>query len=630
MNDTIRFTDCYQTALNAGTYTVSATLDAPEALAPVLTTSVTLHVAGPRFSLPPAEIRSVFPPENGEGDFDNVLPHVVLERCTLPWERLVDTKTGEATRDATLERIPFLALLLFTEREEASGEVTPPTTMTLAALGLRTEPGDKPTDKVSVIEVRRALLEGLVPSGEELRLLTHGRERVQDGAEHRRAVVVANRLPGSAQRHVAHLVMLENRYRRRTLGRRKVWLFDLEDAADTVRLITLKSWQFTCSADEPTLRGRLLGEAFTFEPLGVPAAGEDADAFRRLRQMSYAALPYHLRHGGRAPTLYHGPLVASQPGRGGEEEPVPASSEGLVRVWEDERVLDVSLAAAWQLGRLLLLRDQGAAMAYHGWRRRDARRRAARESRADDGHLRLGDDVAAGSSAMPASMRDWCRERLLLRGLPFEYLVPDPRMLPTHSLRIFGLHTHWLECLLSGALALGRSGEADRRLEAHYLSLAYPEAARERSGFLLRSPSIEEHPDLEVTAFDGDRRLEPLRLERLGTGLMLGLYRGSFSRLAFALPPIGLHFGLKEGDDGRFSKDLRDEGSGAESGRQAEVSWRGERVVDIDKLGRSVHEQLDLGVRSRLASGRFAFQMCEGVERVEFSVRRAAPGTSGD
>ncbi|MDH4081431.1 MAG: hypothetical protein OEU68_16625 [Nitrospira sp.] len=635
IKDTITFVDDYQTRLNAGTYEVRATLTAPAALEPAkvsTSTKVKLHVAGPRFFLPPSEVHSVFPPENGEGDYNNVLPHVVLNRRTLPWERLVDKKRGDKKRDDALEQIPFLALLVFTEDEEANGDVTPPTVISLEELGQSLEPGEKPTDKVNVIDVKRSLLEHIMPTGEELRLLVHGRERIQNGKDHWRAVVIANRLPASGKRNIAHLVMLENRYEQieKPLEKPPAWCFKFaSDADDPIRLVCLKSWQFTCSADKPTLRGRLLGKAFTFESLCVPKREKGGDSFEQLRSMSYAALPYHLRWGDRAHTLYHGPLVAApaktEPLKT-DDDNIPASADGLVRLLQDQHIFDVSLAAAWQLGRLLMLRDQSVAMEYFGWRRRDAQLRAREAHWDDDGHLQTADDHRTGLSGMPEAVRHWCAERLQLRSLPFEYLVPDARMVPEHSLRIFRIHEGWMACLLSGALALGRAGDFDRHLEAEYLSTVFPAESRGRTGFLLRSPAVDEHPDLEVAAFgDGRSPLKEVRLERIGPGLLLGLYEGTISRLQFSLPPLGLHFGLKEADGG-FAKDLRSEDGSENKQSIGSIAMRtpdgaglGGSVVDVSELSSEMKRRLgkDFGT---MTPGRFAFQMCEGTEMVEFDV----------
>jgi hypothetical protein len=64
-------------------------------------------VLGPRFTLDPQVVTSVFPPPGSVGDHSNVLPHIILNRSTLPWERsAIRTK-----------KIPWLVLLLFEEGE---------------------------------------------------------------------------------------------------------------------------------------------------------------------------------------------------------------------------------------------------------------------------------------------------------------------------------------------------------------------------------------------------------------------------------------------------------------------------------------------------------------------------------
>lgn len=702
IGDQIRFVDSYQTSLNAGTYQVTAKLNEPEALkgANISTsTTVKLHVAGPRFFLPPSEIHSVFPPENGAGDYNNILPHIVLNRHTLPWERLVD---GES------EDIPFLALLVFSDDEEANGDVTPPTAIPLADLLIHLnfkyvlEPGEKLTDKVSVIDIKPEILRQIMPTDEELKLLAHGREQTENGISHQRAVIIANRLPAPPllgiiptdgvlvkevqkdsaaeqagiiagdiitmvgttsisdlysmtkvlarelkpqagnqldkeisftlqraktdteketvevkvkvsdrdikRRNIAHLVMLENCFDDST----KQFKFT-EHVSNSVRLVCLKSWQFNCTTDEPTLSGRLLSEAFTFELLCVPKT--NGEKFEPIRLMSYAALPYHLRWGDRAHTLYHGPLVAATSSEKLGEK-VPTSADGLVRLLQEERIFDVSLAVAWQLGQMLMLRDQSVAMEYFSWRRYDAQLRARQGDWEADGHLHIGDDCRTGLTPMPNNVIEWCQERLKLRGLPFEYLVPDARMLPENSLRIFRIHEAWMECLLSGVLAVGRGGEADRKLEAEYRSVVYPESARNRTGFLLRSPAVDEHPDLKVRA---EGRTSEVRLERIGPGLLLGLYSGTFSKLQFSLPPIGLHFGFKEEEDG-FAKDVKNPDNRTDG--KVKAILKGERVVNLSDLRNNISEKLKSQniEPSDLTPGSFAFQMCEGTESVEFGV----------
>src|SRR5688572_7751893 len=73
----------------------------------VFTTRQTFRVEGARFSLQPSDVQALFPPEGNLGDHASALPHIVLERSTLPWER--SANGNQAT--------PWLALLLFYEDE---------------------------------------------------------------------------------------------------------------------------------------------------------------------------------------------------------------------------------------------------------------------------------------------------------------------------------------------------------------------------------------------------------------------------------------------------------------------------------------------------------------------------------
>src|SRR5262245_1642915 len=74
-------------------------------------------VAGPRFSLNPSEIYSVYPPKGHAGDFANSLPHIVFTRRTLPWERSV-----HPGRRTTGHKPPWMALLVFSAADFADGK----------------------------------------------------------------------------------------------------------------------------------------------------------------------------------------------------------------------------------------------------------------------------------------------------------------------------------------------------------------------------------------------------------------------------------------------------------------------------------------------------------------------------
>jgi hypothetical protein len=138
----IRFYDNYQPPLDAGDYVISVHQKVDStALAgdgkPLNTTfpaQQSFSIKAPRFALDPGDIHSVFPPAGSSGMFDQNLPHVVLTKRNLPWERylVAENKTT-----------PWLALLLFSPDEIVAPPA--PATSTL------TNPSRAGTYKVSEI-----------------------------------------------------------------------------------------------------------------------------------------------------------------------------------------------------------------------------------------------------------------------------------------------------------------------------------------------------------------------------------------------------------------------------------------------------------------------------------------------
>ena len=61
------------------------------------------------------------------------------------------------------------------------------------------------------------------------------------------------------------------------------------------------------------------------------------------------------------------------------------------------------------------------------------------------------------------------------------------------------------------------------------------------TGLLLRFQIVSEWLDLQVEGFDGDKKLELLRGDRLSTGVMICLFDGEVQQVDISLKPEGLH-----------------------------------------------------------------------------------------
>ncbi|MEM9686239.1 MAG: hypothetical protein AAF934_04880, partial [Bacteroidota bacterium] len=247
----IDFIQYHQPALESGQYRVSISQALDDTGVKISTQSYdltkTFYVAGERFHILPEHIKSAFPPPHSLGEHSNVLPHLMLSRNTLPWER--ESVPGNT-------ETPWMALLVIHESDadDVSEAIVSLSDLTTASSvspffpGISDlEPGQTDDLKIAVVDIKKSLLEQILPDQQALNFLTHIRQG-KDGPTSNAnivgedlAVLIANRLPEAGKRNTVHLVSLENRY----TGTNNT--FDDQGAGDDdwIRLIKLHSWSFT-------------------------------------------------------------------------------------------------------------------------------------------------------------------------------------------------------------------------------------------------------------------------------------------------------------------------------------------------------------------------------------------------
>ena len=108
-----------------------------------------LVVTGPRFTLPPDQPLSVYPPTDATGEFSTRLPQIVLRRRTLPWERYIDS--GEPD-------LPWLALVVLADGE---GQLT--TSQPVDTTGLP-DPDLRDSDTRDVLSVTERVVQQIFPT----------------------------------------------------------------------------------------------------------------------------------------------------------------------------------------------------------------------------------------------------------------------------------------------------------------------------------------------------------------------------------------------------------------------------------------------------------------------------------
>lgn len=527
-----------------------------------------MYVAGDRFTLSPAVVYAVFPPNGNQGEHDNVLPHISFQRSTLPWERLT---SADSSNDRTNSH-PWMALVVFNENELNEGKVIVEKPSKLVdvveALELESEPGEEDhlNQKVQTISVDKAWLKEVIPDENDLKWLSHIRKGEDiNGQEFERATLLSNRIPTPGLQHFVHLVSLEKRY----TSDHKFDFSKGKTKAGLISLVSLHSWSFSCPDTEvfrvtelvwenwqseklslrksnpfdpsQLFRGK---EAFVNELLRLELIPQDEqvrvkETMKKIFRLSHyetetfkglinhldrgnltspirsphpsadpfllsgsLPLPHALREGAQTVSWYRGPLVSAKVSSNTVELELPVrNADELLRYDTATGMFDTSYAAAWQLGRMMTLKNKALSMKLFEWKRAHAHQLKYAEQLLVHGHLPFTDREFHGSeeSTKFETITNYFEGLNLLKEVPFNYLVPDESYLPKESIRFFRIDPLWVESLIDGAFSIGRVSSFD-----HYSDKQIPQTAlhQELSGVLIRSEAISGWPDTIVEGFD--------------------------------------------------------------------------------------------------------------------------------
>jgi hypothetical protein len=273
-------------------------------------------------------------------------------------------------------------------------------------------------------------------------------------------------------------------------------------------------------------------------------------------------------------------------------------------------------------------------------------------------------------AGMPAYMESFLAHLRLLVGVPFEYLVPDSRMLPDESIRFFYIDRSWTDRLVDGAISVGKIGTREQahhqgnhplvrqqldvtergvrdlqRQTISFLDLrANPRAgaAGTITGFVLRSGAVSGWPHMDVRAYTKvlpanydpasktatDAQLPLLRLERLSTGVLIALFEGIPQMVVCEEPHHGVQFGVHE-SGGVFSVFRRDGTAKAIGGTDITVPMRDvqRRVLGIAALRRKL--KTDAALPAQTGSASFAIELLNLPWRQRFAGEGGKPKFTG-
>ncbi|AMR33476.1 hypothetical protein A0256_19645 [Mucilaginibacter sp. PAMC 26640] len=694
--------------LKAGKYTVTLEQQVNLNTGAPYTTTREFAVTGQRFTLNPNDFNSVFPPNLANGEFSGVFPLAVFNRRTLPWER-TSVKTDPSApwlalllfnqdqvpeiKKTTVKDLVPLGTAITVEGSDQTGVGTMPASL-FSYPGLNElQYGESPNDEVNVIDVPVTTFNQIAPSPADLSYLAHIRDtetidktdqKIID--EEFYSVVAGNRIPKDDAISYVFLVSLEN-FGDCLPGNDGA--NHLPVGTSFVRLITYSSWHFTVNLGNETfekllegLNKNILGER-GLTTLQYPFDGTaptDAEIETALKNqadnkltaadskilvgnalaMGYVPLNQILRHTGNTVSWYRSSLT---PLNVAQTLNPPFSTPDAINQYNPETgMFDVSYGSAWQIGQLMALQNKAYSTELYNWKKGETMLEAIAEEQkiiADKfksltafNHIMLARTNMlrdSNSEPLPDSITLWLAQLALLKGLPFNYLVPDESMLPPETIRFFYMDNNWVDCLLDGAFSIGRSATADdlrdltrfnkvklagkRRSKLFrprkFKLRAYNNDTGIVTGFLLRSAVVGGWPGLEVNGYsdiDGKNEIQKLRMEALSSDTLICIFDGEVQMVAIHEPPEALHQGLIKYNNG-WASTLRTLG-GADPGSQipgayVAMTLRADgQTLLVQQAADSIKQTLNSppyneGIAD-FTSAEYALEMIKGVVKVEF------------
>ena len=501
-----------------------------------------VKVVGTPYQLKPNEVFSAFPPNASTGNYSTYLPHIVLNRSTIPWER----KAFNSDKDT-----PWLALVVLNESD------------------IDVKQSVKSGDKI-IFDSNLLSLENTIN-------LAHVIKRLNKTEQ---AVVIGNRLPKTNATNVIHLVAID-----------KDSFSNGEIPRGKQSFISLYNWQINCiQSEKQSLNGSL--SDLNTGLLQLPSNQKD-EKYNSYYTKGFVPLPHFMRRGSQTVSWYRSPLVPKSKLKGISFRNAN-HSDGLLRYDSNSKMLDTTYAAAWELGRMLTLKEKDIAQEIYVWKRSITQEKKQEQEENELALLLSGDSTA---TTLPDNIKSWMNNLLFLKQVPFNYLVPYEQMLPTESVRFFMLDMQWIRSLLDGAMSVGRI--LDKKQDT---SKTVEERELTWSGLIIRSNVVATYPDLKVQAGQS----EPVYSRKLGSDILFCMFQNEIIKeVDITLKNDALHFGFQKIDN-QIVKSVKNADGSQMDDKQIEVNLLNNKI-DWSTL----KTDLEASLNSNLGSASLAVQLME-------------------
>ncbi|MGE5329264.1 MAG: hypothetical protein ACM3KR_07145 [Deltaproteobacteria bacterium] len=357
--------------IESGKYTIEVSQETNIEGCKLQTASLDFDVRTDRISMNSGEVYSVYPPKDSCGTFGNCLPHIVLHRHTLPWERNIGEKG-----------ITWLALLIISEDENAVCESmkyadakTGPDNILFPKFTGEEEPD--PEQICQTITIPYELFADILPTGEDLPYLAHAKgvnldNKVTDSEVKGEwfSCIIANRYPLTPDtvngriKHKAYLVSMEGF---------EDYIFEPENRSkdlkkySSVRMYCMYYWSFEVKSNEAfdfyALANQLKADIFQADSTSV----KENEPLKKLLNIGYVPMNHYFREGSSSVSWYHSPFIPQKP-QWNDNVRYHFLADELLAYDPQNGMFDITYCAAWQLGRLMALQDRDFSRKLLSWR----------------------------------------------------------------------------------------------------------------------------------------------------------------------------------------------------------------------------------------------------------------------
>lgn len=645
---------------------------------------INFNIAGPRFQFPPSIVHAVHPPAGGQGNYMSHLPKITLKRSTLPWER---SPEGSGVTNSNSASWLFLLLVDETERGHikelnsvtlgGDGEQASLKNDAGSAIGTIEKLGGDialHSHQFNALSVDGPWAKKLIPTTlEELQYLSFASTKK---GKHEHGVILGNRLPVPGNNSTVYLISLENNFESGSFSGKILngkyffpyfykWSFHTNvDYLVTDAIATeVKPHLSNEHSLDPIIDQLFTSwEAFEQNP-AVRNLSKEATALikqkAKLPGVTFHGLLHHLTAGFQAfnlngggsgltsigtiqmpfenikkdsskKTYYHGPFVGAKvnlpsslclPMKDAGNWDMKLKATNLYLTNSDTHQVDVSYGAAMELGRLIALNNVAFAEAFMSWKKQAAV--ALYQGEPNKAHLSFYPN-ANYSAEIPDHIQQQFDDWKHLKGVPYQYLIPDPDLLPLESLRYFYLDIHWINAFLYGAFSIGHTIRPDL-LKPKLNELLIPKKDQYQ-GFLLNSFAVSGWPDFEVHASHNSTPVNSLYIKRknLNKNMVLQVYDQQFDQLQFQLHHSKNHSGFLSDEvqvqgkmSYRFLKTIEVATTTRDSNEQSAQQHKTAKFTDQNRI-ESLQE---LAVQINAANvSQFAKSMLEGTPKVIFKI----------